>query len=147
MRGVPDGFEIRDLPLDLSVLRGLADAVREQFPVFQDVGVREHRGGLPTMTADGGHIVGPIPGVRGLYAATGCCVGGLSISPIVGQLLAELIVTGASSEPLDGMSIERFGTAVASDELLEAACIRTYAHQYAIGWSARVGDPEPVTRR
>jgi len=94
MRGVPDGFEIRDLPLDLSVLRGLADAVREQFPVFQDVAVREHRGGLPTMTADGKHIVGPIPGVRGLYAATGCCVGGLSISPIVGQLLAELIVTG-----------------------------------------------------
>jgi len=65
----------------------------------------------------------------------------------VGQLLAELIVTGASSEPLDRMSIERFGTAAVSDELLESACIRTYAHQYASGWSARVGDPEPVTRR
>jgi glycine/D-amino acid oxidase-like deaminating enzyme len=35
------------------------------------------------MTADGAHTVGPVPGVRGLYVAGGCCVGGLSIAPAI----------------------------------------------------------------
>ena len=32
------------------------------------------------MTADGKHIVGAVPWAEGFYAATGCIVGGLSIS-------------------------------------------------------------------
>ena len=61
--------------------------------------VREHRGGLPTMTADGQHIVGPAPGAEGFFVAGGCNVAGLSISPAIGQALAAWIVDGAP--PLD----------------------------------------------
>ena len=71
----------------------------DQFPVLRDIAVKEHRGGLPTMTADGEHIVGPLPGIRGLYVAGGCCVGGLSIAPIIGELLAEWIISG--KPPID----------------------------------------------
>ena len=89
---LPARFDIGDLPLDLAVLRGFADAVREQLPVFQrvpeEIKLRVHRGGLPTMTADGEHTVGPVPGVRGLYVAGGCCVGGLSLAPAIGEALA-----------------------------------------------------------
>ncbi|MGH2535538.1 MAG: NAD(P)/FAD-dependent oxidoreductase [Thermomicrobiales bacterium] len=134
MRGVPAGFQIKDLPLDITVLRALAERVREVFPVLPDAPVQEHRGGLPTMTVDGKHIVGPMPGVRGLYAATGCCVGGLSISPAVGQMLAELIVDGEPTIPLDALSITRFGPEVASDVALRTAAITTYARQYSGGW-------------
>ena len=56
------GFQIRDLALDADVLRRAAEDVRAQLPVLRDAAVREHRGGLPTMTADGQHIVGPAPG-------------------------------------------------------------------------------------
>lgn len=133
MTELPADFQIRDLPLDLTVLRRLGGLVREQFPVLQDAPVREHRGGLPTMTADGRHIVGPVPGLKGLFAATGCCVGGLSISPAVGQVLAELILTGTPSIPLDALSIDRFSEELADDDRLEAACVRTYTHQYARG--------------
>lgn len=89
MRGLPPGFQIEDLRLDIDVLRRLAESAFEQLPVFRGVKIREHRGGLPTMTADGEHVVGPIPGVRGLFVAGGRCVGGLSIAPTVGELLAE----------------------------------------------------------
>ncbi|GIW03885.1 MAG: hypothetical protein KatS3mg059_0505 [Thermomicrobiales bacterium] len=134
MRGVPPGFQIKDLPLDLTVLRGLAERVRDVFPVLVDAPVREHRGGLPTMTADGKPVAGAVPGVRGLYVATGCCVGGLSISPAAGQVLAELIVHGEASIPLDGLRMDRFGSEVASDVALRAAGIATYVHQYSGGW-------------
>ena len=51
------------------------------------------------MTADGEHIVGPLPELRGFYVAGGCCVGGLSIAPIIGELLAEWIMSG--KPPMD----------------------------------------------
>lgn len=135
MNGAAETFQIGDLPLDLGVLRRLADSVRDQFPMLQNAPIREHRGGLPTMTADGRPIVGPVPGAAGMFVATGCCVGGLSISPAVGQLLAEWIVEGTTPELLAPLSIERFGTAVSSDLALEQACVRTYAHSYAAGWA------------
>ncbi|MEA2513259.1 MAG: hypothetical protein QOJ59_2746 [Thermomicrobiales bacterium] len=131
---LPDGFQIKDLPLDLGVLRGLAARVRDVFPVFEGASIREHRGGLPTMTADGKHIVGPVPGLRGFFAATGCCVGGLSISPAIGQCLAELILTETSTHPLDELAMTRFGPELADDRILRAAAVTTYAHQYAGGW-------------
>src|SRR3954447_4472790 len=79
------GFQIRDLPLDADVLRRAADDVRAQLPVLRAAAVREHRGGLPTMTADGQHIVGPAPGAEGFFVAGGCNVAGLSISPAIAQ--------------------------------------------------------------
>ena len=95
---LPTRFDIAALELDFGVLRRLADSVREQLPVFQrvpgEIGVRVHRGGLPTMTSDGEHTLGPVPGVQGLYVAGGCCVGGLSISPAIGEALAAWIIDG-----------------------------------------------------
>jgi 4-methylaminobutanoate oxidase (formaldehyde-forming) len=138
-RQFPAGFQIEDLPLDLGVLRGLAAGVRDVFPVFHGAAVREHRGGLPTITADGKHIVGQVPGLRGFYTASGCCVGGLSISPAIGQCLAELILTGTPALQLDELAITRFGPEVADDDALREAAIDLYAHQYSGGWAEAVG--------
>jgi len=128
---LPDSFQISDLPLDLGTLSGFADRVKVQFPVFQGAKIREFRGGLPTMTADGNHIVGSVPGLEGFYTATGCCVGGLSISPAIGQCLAELILTGTPSLPLDVLDIRRFGAELESDEAILAAGMHAYSHSYA----------------
>ena len=40
------------------------------------------------MTPDGWPLFGPAIGVDGLFVAGGCNVGGFSISPAVGELLA-----------------------------------------------------------
>src|SRR6185437_14846712 len=80
MDAFPADFRIADTPLDAEVLRRLAADVRPQLPVLSDAPVREHRGGLPTMTADGQHIVGPAPAAEGFFIAGGCNVAGLSVS-------------------------------------------------------------------
>src|SRR6266568_2800025 len=59
MAHMPAGFGMENLPLDFAVLRRLADQITDQFPIFREIAVKEHRGGLPTMTPDGEHIVGP----------------------------------------------------------------------------------------
>ena len=129
---LPSRFDIADLPLDFSALQRLADRVREQLPVFQQVpqkiGVRAHRGGLPTMTADGEHTVGPVPGVFGLYVAGGCCVGGLSIAPALGEALAAWIIDGAPPMDLSPMRPGREGAI--GEEALKAACLARYTHHY-----------------
>jgi glycine/D-amino acid oxidase-like deaminating enzyme len=129
---LPARFDVAELALDLGVLRRLADSVREQLPVFQrvpgEIGVRVHRGGLPTMTADGEHAVGPVPGVRGLYVAGGCCVGGLSIAPAIGEALAAWIVDG--TPPLDLSPLAPGREHGLDEELLRAACRLRYAHHY-----------------
>jgi glycine/D-amino acid oxidase-like deaminating enzyme len=135
MRDAPAQFQIADMPLDLQVLRGLADLVRDQFPILQDVPLQLYRGGLPTMTADGKHIVGAVPGAEGFYACTGCIVGGLSISPGLGENLAQLILTGTSDISLDLFSITRFSPDFKEDELVEA-CVDAYAHHYSEDYAA-----------
>jgi glycine/D-amino acid oxidase-like deaminating enzyme len=130
MSAVPSGFSIDDLQLDLSVLHRLADAILDQFPVFRDIAVKEHRGGLPTMTADGEHVVGPWPGLRGFFIAGGCCVGGLSISPILGELLAEWIVSGSPRIDLSAMSPGRAAVTDHDERRLIEACRKEYAFKY-----------------
>jgi glycine/D-amino acid oxidase-like deaminating enzyme len=135
---LPPDFQIADLELDLGVLRRLADRVQAQLPVFQEVFqrnlIREHRGGLPTVTPDGALLLGPLTGVPGLYVASGCNVGGLSTSPALGEALAELIATGHSTNDLSPLSPDRFGPEYADTVRLRAECHDTYAYQY---WAKR----------
>jgi glycine/D-amino acid oxidase-like deaminating enzyme len=130
MANVPSGFRMDDLPLDLGVLQRLIDRVVHQFPVLRDAAVREHRGGLPTMTADGEHIVGPLPNLRGFYVAGGCCVGGLSIAPIIGDLLARWIVSGKPPMDLSALSPARSAVQTTSEDELLDKCRRQYAFHY-----------------
>lgn len=49
------------IPLDIEVLRAAATDVNDQLPVLQTAQVRDFLGGIPTMTADGHHVLGPAP--------------------------------------------------------------------------------------
>lgn len=131
MDAPPPGFQIAGLALDLGVLRRLAERAADQFPILQDFTVREHRGGLPTMTADGRSLIGPLPGVRGFWVASGCCVGGLSISPAVGEALAGWIVTGEPALDLAPCAPDRFGPEYRAGDRLADACRWQYAHHYS----------------
>ena len=126
----PPGFQIADLPLDLGVLRGLVDEVVDHFPALRSARIAVHRGGAPTMTPDGRPLLGRVPGLEGLYVASGCCVGGLGLSPAAGRALADLILDGKSDPDLAPLSVERFAGRHETQTDLEAACVRQYARKY-----------------
>ena len=124
------GFSVDDVPLDLAVLTGLAATVARQVPAIQKSAVREHRGGLFTMTTDGTFLVGPTPEVRGFWSATGCNGSGFSLSPAIGQVLAEWITAGTPSIDLSALQPARFAGTALDDERLRAAAVWQYAHYY-----------------
>ncbi len=92
--------------------------------------IDQFRGGLPTMTADGRHIIDRVPGLQGFFVASGCCVGALSISPAVGEVLADWMVDGQPPLDLSALGLTRFGPELQSDERLRDACLWRYAHHY-----------------
>jgi 4-methylaminobutanoate oxidase (formaldehyde-forming) len=132
VRAQPSDFQIAGLELDFEPLRRLTDQVKGEFPALQGAEIAEFRGGLPTMTADGNLIVDRVPGVEGFFIAAGCCVGGLSTSPAVGEALAAWVVTGRPPMDLSLLSLARFGPELTgSEERLRRACLWRYAHHYA----------------
>jgi glycine/D-amino acid oxidase-like deaminating enzyme len=128
--GLAPGFQIADLELDLGVLRALVDEVAARFPALRDARIAVHRGGAPTMTPDGRPIIGRVPGLDGLFVASGCCVGGLSLSPAAGRALADLVVDGKSDPDLGPLSVERFAGGFRDPLTLESACVAQYARRY-----------------
>jgi glycine/D-amino acid oxidase-like deaminating enzyme len=131
----PDPATLADvaaLPLDIEVLWRLARSVREQFPIFEDPAIRvaEHRGGLPTLTTDDRYLVGPLPGVGGAWVMSGCCVGGLSVAPALGESMAEWIVDGAPALDLTEVSTARFVGRDLDEAALRARCREAYATHY-----------------
>ena len=130
MRALGEHFRIDDLALDPAVLWRYAADVKAQLPVLRTAGVREHRGGIPTMTADGQHIVGPAPAVQGFFFASGCNVAGLSISPALGDALAAWILDGTPPIDLTPFSAARFSSGSWSEEELRQQARWQYRHFY-----------------
>src|SRR5262244_3577309 len=136
--GLPD--DITAMPLDIEVLWRLARSVAEQFPIFQDPSIRvaEHRGGLPTLTMDDRYLMGPLPGVGGGWVMSGCCVGGLSVSPALGEAMAEWILDGAPRLDLSEISTARFAGPEPDEGALRERCRQAYATHYRAGSASEV---------
>jgi sarcosine oxidase subunit beta len=85
----------------------LPTAVRV-FPPIERAGVASMWAGLYEMTPDRHPIVGPAP-VAGLFLANGFSGHGFQHAPIVGKLLAELIVEGrAHTVDISSLGLDRF---------------------------------------
>ncbi len=64
--------------------------------------------GIESYLPDDIPIMGPSGGVSGLYYAFGFCGHGFQLGPGVGDVMAELIDTGATTTPIEPFSISRF---------------------------------------
>ena len=88
----------------------LPTAVRV-FPPIEEASIEHSWVGLYEMTPDRHPIIGEAPGVAGFYLANGFSGHGFQHAPIVGKLLAELIVDGeATTVDISGLGLERFAS-------------------------------------
>ena len=123
-------FSMADTPLDMRVLDDLTASLGPLVPALGDTPVAEHRGGLFTMTPDARFLAGPVPGMHGLWAATGCNGSGFSISAGIGRALAEWIVGGEPTIDLTSLDPGRFGPGPLDDGELTSAGLWQYANYY-----------------
>jgi sarcosine oxidase subunit beta len=66
--------------------------------------------GAPTYTADYRPLVGPVPGVQGLFAIAGCNEAGVTHAPGFGKVISELVLEGdARLTSIEPFRLDRFG--------------------------------------
>jgi sarcosine oxidase subunit beta len=88
----------------------LLPAALRVYPPLEEAAVEHSWVGLYEMTPDRHPILGPAPGVEGFYLANGFSGHGFQHAPVVGRLLAEMIVGGgAETVDVSALGLERFG--------------------------------------
>jgi|Deesub1362A_J573_1020465.scaffolds.fasta_scaffold03920_2 sarcosine oxidase subunit beta len=77
-------------------------------PCLRHVKIERQWAGLYDVTPDARPILGDVDGYDRFIQAHGYSGHGLMISPMVGKLIAELIVDGKTSLPIDSLNLRRF---------------------------------------
>jgi D-amino-acid dehydrogenase len=85
----------------------LGEALRVA-PGLANAEVREVRVGLRPFTADTLPVLGPVPGVRGIFLVTGHGPTGLTLGPFSAKLVAGQMLGKAAETDLSPFSIARF---------------------------------------
>ena len=110
----PDAF---GLNADHDTITRFWDRAKMRFPDFDAATPMGGYGSLYDMTPDGNPVLDESGSVDGLYWATGFSGHGFKLSPVVGRMVAELVLHGESSgHPIHAFRAARF----AEGDLLDA---------------------------
>ena len=94
---------------DVSVadIKEISDFANKYMP-YANRSVRESSIGLYTMTPDSHFIIDRHPGFQNVAYATGFSGHGFKFSPVIGEILADMILEGATRHPTKFLAADRF---------------------------------------
>ena len=107
--GVPWDHAGASLPPDERRFEPLLAGAARRFPFLGEAGIVKLVCHPDAMTPDANPLVGPVPGVRGLYMAAGLSLNGFGGAGGIGRTLAQLIVAGETDLDLHPYRPWRFG--------------------------------------
>ena len=130
--GVPWDHAGTSLPPDQARFEPLLQGAARRFPFAHDAGIVKLVCHPDAMTPDAGPLVGPVPGVRGLYMAAGLSLNGFGGAGGIGRAIAEMVTGGETELDLYAYRPWRFGSphrdAVYAAELAR----ETYKYYYLL---------------
>jgi D-amino-acid dehydrogenase len=100
--------------IDLSINEARVNGIRKSIPGYYPAFSPDDLRGVPVWSGlrpcspDGLPYIGRFGKYSNLFAATGHAMMGLSLGPITGKLMAEILSDEAPSLPLDALSPDRF---------------------------------------
>ena len=107
--GVPWNHAGISLPPDQARFEPLLAGAARRFPFLGEAGIVKLVCHPDAMTPDANPLVGPVPGVRGLYLAAGLSLNGFGGAGGIGRSLAQLITSGETDLDLYPYRPWRFG--------------------------------------
>ncbi|MBI4641720.1 MAG: FAD-binding oxidoreductase [Candidatus Tectomicrobia bacterium] len=93
---------------NLQKVKRSREALIELFPSLQGIGIERTWAGYIDTTPDAVPVLGEVPSLQGFIFATGFSGHGFAMGPIVGKLMAELILDGKPSVDVHGLRYSRF---------------------------------------
>jgi 4-methylaminobutanoate oxidase (formaldehyde-forming) len=131
-RGVPWEHGARALPPDHERFRQLMDGAVRRFPFLDDAGVVALVCHPDAMTPDGNPLLGPVPGVRGLWVAAGLSLNGFGGAGGLGKALAELVTEAESEVDVQPYRPWRFGGPYRDADFAAATAREVYTYYYRL---------------
>ena len=107
--GVPWDHAGTSLPPDQARFEPLLAGAARRFPFAHEAGIVKLVCHPDAMTPDAGPLVGPVPGVHGLYMAAGLSLNGFGGAGGIGRAIAQLVTGGESELDLYPYRPWRFG--------------------------------------
>ncbi|TME53392.1 MAG: FAD-dependent oxidoreductase [Chloroflexi bacterium] len=107
--GVPWDHAGASLPPDQARFEPLLAGAARRFPFAHEAGIVKLVCHPDAMTPDAGPLVGPVPGVHGLYMAAGLSLNGFGGAGGIGRAIAQLVTGGESELDLYPYRPWRFG--------------------------------------
>ena len=136
-------YDMEELPsdFDMSAMRAGTDDIRvarliraaqRRFPWIDEHTPMTITTGIMTFTPDGYPFCGTMPHIEGLYHCSGFCGHGISQSPTIGVIMAELILTGRTDYDIQAIQADRFFDVPGFGERAEikAKCYKMHASYY-----------------
>lgn len=117
----PDGFREDN---DADFVAEVAERLAHRVPAMSGAGYERGHAGIYDVSPDSRAVMGPIPGIAGLYVAAGFSGTGFKTAPAVGAAMAEVILEGRARI----VDIAPFGF----ERLRQRRLIRG-EHEYAMG--------------
>lgn len=90
----------------IDVMQETAKMAIKYVPALKKAKIVRAFSGIRAIPEDGFPIIGEVPGFDNLYVAV--THSGVTLSPLIGTLMTEIILDGETSIPIDRYSIERF---------------------------------------
>lgn len=112
-----------------AAIPALLAAVGRVMPALANAHVIRFWSGVEGNMPDHNPVLGPSGTTPGLFHAFGFSGAGFQIGPAVGEVLAELVATGASAIPIDAFGIDRYARPSGRDSDRYATSTRTPTHQ------------------
>ncbi|MDI3309216.1 MAG: FAD-dependent oxidoreductase [Acetobacteraceae bacterium] len=147
MTGIPDNFEFQLLPDDWDQFEPLMRGALERVPALERAEIKRFINGPESFTPDGNFILGPAPGLRGLFVGAGFNSMGIASAGGAGRHLAEWMVEGAPSVDLWPVDIRRFAHFHGNRRWLHDRVKETLGLHYAMPWPNRELESARPTRR
>jgi len=130
--GVPWDHAGVSLPPDQARFEPLLAGAARRFPHVHDAGIVKLVCHPDAMTPDAGPLVGPVPGVRGLYMAAGLSLNGFGGAGGIGRAIAEMVTGGETELDMYAYRPWRFGTPHRDPVYAAELSRETYKYYYLL---------------
>jgi sarcosine oxidase subunit beta len=125
-------FVGRDRNTTCEGIRNIAKHATGIIPQLKKMNIIRTFAGLRPYTSDGLPILGRVDVVEGFIMAAGHEGDGIALSPITGQVVAELIADGRTNIPLDEFRLERFCPSRAFRDLEDVNADKNFCSGFVI---------------
>jgi 4-methylaminobutanoate oxidase (formaldehyde-forming) len=132
VEGVPWEFTQRLLPADWELFQPILEGAVRRVPLLARAEPAHLLNGPEGITPDSKPLLGPVPGVPGLWVAAGLSHTGFGAGGAVGAVLADWLVDGEPPYDVSELNVRRFGPLYEDRALAAERARESYKYYYRL---------------